>query len=168
MPVTNVQRFILLSSTHRTLLISPKSLWRCCSALGRGCYCRWQSALLLLLWILRLNRLHSACIILVCLTPQRASLVELIHQKDRESCKDDSYTSQIFIQTLTIPLELLSLLRVTGRNPRRRTSLSILERLIRGSHFLIFNTQQLNNLNPGQWMWLSFAAHKSHARFFER
>ena len=69
---------------------------------------------------------------------QRAPLVELIHQKSRGSCKDDFYISQICIQTLTIPLELRSLLRVTGRNPRRKITLFILERLIRGSLFLIF------------------------------
>jgi hypothetical protein len=69
---------------------------------------------------------------------QRAPLVELIHQKDQRSCTDDFYISQICIQTLTIPLELRSLLHVTGRNPRRRKiSLSILERLIRGSLFPI-------------------------------
>ena len=79
---------------------------------------------------------------------QKAHLVvDLIHQKDRGSCMGDSYISQICIPTLTIPLELHSPVRVTGRNPRRRKiSLTILERLIRGSLFLIFyklNTHQL-------------------------
>lgn len=87
------------------------------------------------------------CIVPVCLTETpRAPLVELIHQKDRRSCMDDSYTSQICILTLTILLELRSLLHVTRRNPRRRKiSLSILERLIRGSLFsyLLEYTHQL-------------------------
>ena len=61
---------------------------------------------------------------------------------------DDSYISQICIQTLTIPLELLSLLRVTGKNPRRKISLSILERLIRGSFFPIFHRLNTHQLNP--------------------
>lgn len=62
---------------------------------------------------------------------------------------DGSYISQICIQTLTIPLELRSLLRVTGRNPRRRKiCLSILERLIRGSLFLIFYKSNTHQLHP--------------------
>ena len=66
-------------------------------------------------------------------------LVELIHQKDRGNCMDDSFISQICIQTLTIPLELHFLLLVIERSPRRRkTSPSILERLIRGSFFPTF------------------------------
>ena len=71
---------------------------------------------------------------------QKTPLAELIHQKHRGSCTDDSYISQTCIQTLTIPLEPRSLLHVTGRKTRRRrkTSLFILEHLIRGTFFPIF------------------------------
>jgi hypothetical protein len=90
------------------------------------------------------------CIIPVCLTPKEPHY-ELIRQKDRGSCMDDSYISQICIRTLTIPLELRSLLHVTGRNPRRRkTSLSILERPIRGSFLSHLLSYQLitSSTNP--------------------
>ena len=88
----------------------------------------------------------------------------LCNQKDRRSCMDDSYTSQTSIPTHTIDLKPRSLLLVTGRKrTSRKTYLSIMERLIRGSFLLIFYLFQYSHrLNHSALVTLPSCSQISH------